>query len=159
MSNPGQDNSLAQSARGQKTTAAGNPGQDRNRFPSKLTQEQQYNAHLELGRFQESQENFDLALNEYQRALEACESHSMLLAGAKNTAKQALAHRRMGQALDRLGRFEQAEIEYSTALKLSPNDPKVWNDAGRSFYLQGRWADAERGSRPPRNSTPTTPGS
>ena len=50
----------------------------------------------------------------------------------------------MASALDRLGRFEQAENEYSTALKLSPNDPKIWNDAGYSFYLQGRWTDAER---------------
>ena len=28
--------------------------------------------------------------------------------------------------------------------KLSPRDPKIWNDAGYSYYLQGRWADAER---------------
>ena len=25
-----------------------------------------------------------------------------------------------------------------------PKDPKTWNDAGYSYYLQGRWADAEQ---------------
>jgi Flp pilus assembly protein TadD len=140
-----QDASLGMGSHGKKT-AADTPGggRDRNGFSDKLTPEQEYNAHLELGRFQESQENFDLALGEYLKALQASESHSTLLGGAKNGTKQALAHRRMGSALDRLGRFEQAENEYSTALKLSPNDPKTWNDAGYSFYMQGRWADAER---------------
>jgi tetratricopeptide (TPR) repeat protein len=49
----------------------------------------------------------------------------------------------MGGALDQLGRFAQAEVHYKKALKLSPKDPKVWNDAGYSYYLQGRWAEAE----------------
>ena len=145
MPGQSQDSSVAVAARGQKP-AAGTAGgtRDKNGFSDKLTPEQQYNAHIELGRFQESQENFDLALGEYLKALEASESRSTLLGGAKNTAKQALAHRRMGSALDRLGRFEQAENEYSTALKLSPNDPKIWNDAGYSYYLQSRWTDSER---------------
>ena len=145
LSGAGQNSSLAQAARStKKAQEKADRAQDRTSFPSKLTREQEYNAHLELGRFQESQENFDLALGEYLKALEACETHSALLEGGKNIAKQAMAHRRMGTALDRLGRFEQAENEYRTALKLSPNDPKVWNDAGYSYYLQGRWADAER---------------
>jgi Tfp pilus assembly protein PilF len=50
----------------------------------------------------------------------------------------------MAGALDRLGRFAQAETHYKKALKLSPRDPKIWNDAGYSLYLQGKWADAER---------------
>src|SRR5262249_12624852 len=102
------------------------------------------NAHIDLGRFQESQENYELALGEYVKALEISESRSPIGAIGKNAPKQALAHRRMGSALDHLGRFEQAENEYRTALKLSPNDPKVWNDDGYSYYLQGRWDDAER---------------
>jgi Flp pilus assembly protein TadD len=116
----------------------------RNGFSEKLTPEQQYNAHLELGRFQESQQNFELALGEYLKALEASESRSTLLGGATNVSKQALAHRRMASALDQLGRFEQAENEYRTALKLSPNDSKIWNDAGYSYYMQGRWDESER---------------
>jgi Flp pilus assembly protein TadD len=121
-----------------------NPPAPNSGFTKKPTREQQYNAHLQLGKFQESEENFEFALAEYQAALQACEPSSPLLGGIKNAAKQALAHRRIGSALDRLGRFEQAENEYRTALKLSPNDPKVWNDAGYSYYLQSRWADAER---------------
>ena len=64
--------------------------------------------------------------------------------GSFGPADSALAHRRMAGALDRLGRFAQAEVHYQKALKLSPRDPKVWNDAGYSYYLQGRWPDAER---------------
>lgn len=117
---------------------------NRTDFHRSVSKEQQYNVHLELGRFQESQENFELALAEYQKALEACERHPLGFGGGKGGAKQALAHRRAGSALDRMGRFEQAENHYKTALKLSPNDPKVWNDAGYSYYLQQRWADSER---------------
>ncbi len=140
-----QDSSLGTAAHGKKPTAGGqSAARTGTAFSDKLTPEQRYNAHLELGRFQESQENFDLALGEYLKAVEASESRPMLLTGAKNPPRQALAHRRMASALDRMGRFEQAENEYSTALKLSPNDPKIWNDAGYSFYMQGRWADSER---------------
>ena len=32
----------------------------------------------------------------------------------------------------------EAEAHYKKALKLTPKDPKVWNDAGYSYYLQGR---------------------
>ena len=52
--------------------------------------------------------------------------------------------RRIGNAYDRLGRFTQAELHYKKALRLSPRDPRIWNDVGYSYYLQGRWADAER---------------
>ena len=51
-----------------------------------------------------------------------------------------------------LGRFAQAETHYQKALKLSPKDPKIWNDAGYSYYLQGRWADAERGAQDGRST-------
>ena len=64
--------------------------------------------------------------------------------GRSGAADEALAHRDIGSAMDRLGRFAQAETHYKKALKLSPKDPKIWNDAGYSYYLQGRWADAER---------------
>ena len=138
-----QDSSIATAARGRKTPDPAARARDRNGFSDKLTPEQEYNAHLELGRFQESQENFDLALGEYLKALEASESRSTLLGGARTSRNRPLPIVGWPQ-LDRLGRFEQAENEYSTALKLSPNDPKIWNDAGYSFYLQGRWSDAER---------------
>ena len=78
---------------------------------------------------------------EYQQGLAACEHKGI---GRTRSADEALAHRRIGNALDRLGRFAQAEMHYKKALRLSPRDPKIWNDAGYSYYLQGRWADAER---------------
>jgi Flp pilus assembly protein TadD len=139
---PPLDAALAPSPRSSK--AKTDPAQDGSGFPAKLSRDQVYSAHLDLGRFQESQENYELAVEEYVKALEVAESRSARMASGKNAAKQALVHRRMGAALDHLGHFERAENEYRTALKISPNDPKVWNDAGYSYYLQGRWADAER---------------
>ena len=63
----------------------------------------------------------------------------------------------MAGALDRLGRFGQAEAHYRSALELSPNDPKVWNDAGYSYYLQGRQADAERSLKTAAKLDPDNP--
>ncbi len=114
---------------------------DPNGFRKDVTQDQRIHVHIDLGRVFESQGNFEAALSEYQQALAACEHRGF---GRTRSADEALAHRRMGNALDRLGRFAQAEVHYKTALKLSPRDPKIWNDAGYSYYLQGRWTDAER---------------
>jgi len=120
------------------------PTEKQTEYRHKPTKEEQYNVHLELGRFLENQDNFELANERVPEALEACEKHASFLAGSKSNEKQAVAHRRMGAVLDRLGRFEQSEIHYRTALKIHPRDPKVWNDAGYSYYLQSRWADSER---------------
>ena len=98
-----------------------------------------------MGRIYEAQGGFEAAIAEYQKALDACAHGGLNLVRGKGLGeKQALAHRRMGAAFDRLGRFAQAEAHYRAALKLHPNDPKVWNDSGYSYYLQGRWIDAER---------------
>src|SRR5262249_46807481 len=83
---------LAPPPRG-KTRTTTEPAQDRSSFPNKLTREQEYNAHIDLGRFQESQENYELALGEYVKALEISESRSPIGAIGKNAPKQALAHR------------------------------------------------------------------
>jgi Flp pilus assembly protein TadD len=114
---------------------------DPNGFRKDVTQDQRIHVHIDFGRVFESQGKFEAALSEYQQALAACEHKGF---GRSRSADEALAHRRMGNALDRLGRFAQAEMHYKQALKLSPRDPKIWNDAGYSYYLQGRWADAER---------------
>ncbi len=110
-------------------------------FHAEATDEQRFHVHLDFGRVFESQGNLDRAVLEYQQALTVVETTRR---GPFRPADEALAHRRMAGALDRLGRFAQAEVHYKKALKLSPKDPKVWNDAGYSYYLQGRWADAER---------------
>jgi len=118
-------------------TKAYNP----NAFRKDVTQDQRIHVHIDFGRVFESQGNFEAALSEYQQGLAACEHKGI---GRTRSADEALAHRRIGNALDRLGRFAQAEVHYKKALRLSPRDPKVWNDTGYSYYLQGRWADAER---------------
>jgi len=110
-------------------------------FHKDVTQDQRIHVHIDFGRVFESQGNFEAALSEYQQALVACEHKGL---GRTRSADEALAQRRIGNALDRLGRFAQAEMHYKKALRLSPRDPKIWNDAGYSYYLQGRWADAER---------------
>ncbi len=114
-------------------------------FHREVSPDQQYNVHLEVGRIYEAQGGFEAAIAEYQKALDACAHGGLSLVRGKGLGeKQSLAHRRMGAAFDRLGRFAQAEVHYRAALKLHPDDHKVWNDSGYSYYLQGRWIDAER---------------
>jgi tetratricopeptide (TPR) repeat protein len=114
-------------------------------FQSKVGPQQQYNVHIEMARVHESQGSNEAAIAEYQQALEVCDQKGSRLAGTTlGPAQQALAERRMAAAYDRMGRFAQAEVHYSKALKLAPADAKVWNDAGYSFYLQSRLDDAER---------------
>jgi Flp pilus assembly protein TadD len=110
-------------------------------FHAKPTDRQRFQVHIDFGRVFEAQGNFDGAVLEYQDALTVIKNGRR---GPYQPADEALAHRRMGGALDRLGRFAQAEVHYKKALKLSPKDSKIWNDAGYSYYLQGRWSDAER---------------
>lgn len=141
------------SSRKTTTTATGTstmpgapvPGGTRTEFHREVGAEQEYNVHVELARFHEAQGDNESAVLEYQKAVDVCEKKGTILAhAALGPAQQSLAQRRMGAALDRLGRFAQAEPHYLKALKLTPKDPKVWNDAGYSDYLQNRLADAER---------------
>ena len=114
---------------------------DPNGFRRDVTQDQRIHVHIDFGRVFENQGNFEAAVSEYQQALAACERKGI---GRSRSADEALAHRRMGNAFDRMGRFAQAEVHYKKALRLSPRDPRIWNDAGYSYYIQGRWAEAER---------------
>jgi len=120
-------------------------------FRETATDRQKFQVHIDFGRVFETQENFDAAVLEYQDALTVLENPKR---GTFQPADEALAQRGMGGALDRLGRFAQAEVHYKKALKLSPKDPKIWNDAGYSYYLQGRWADAEFALRTAGNLAP-----
>jgi Flp pilus assembly protein TadD len=110
-------------------------------FQEKATDRQRFQVHIDFGRVFETQGNIDAAILEYQDALAVVQSKRR---GTLHPADEALAHRRIGGAMDRQGRFAQAETHYKKALKISPKDPKIWNDAGYSYYLQGRWDDAER---------------
>jgi tetratricopeptide (TPR) repeat protein len=113
-------------------------------FHAEATDRQAFQVHIDFGRVFETQGNFDGAVFEYQEAITVVETRRR---GSLGPADRALAHRRMAGALDRLGRFAQAEAHYQKALALSPKDPKIWNDVGYSYYLQGRWPDAERALR------------
>jgi tetratricopeptide (TPR) repeat protein len=113
-------------------------------FHPKATDRQSFQVHVDFGRVFESHGDFDAAVLEYQNALTVIENKKR---GPFQSADLALVHRRIGGALDRLGRFAQAEVHHQKALKASPRDPKVWNDAGYSYYLQGRWPDSEKALR------------
>lgn len=110
-------------------------------FSAEPTEEQRLNVHLDLGKVFDKQGNFEAALLEYQEAMAVAERGGI---GKTRSRDEALVHRRMGNALDGLGRFSQAEVHYKKALKLDPHNVKIWNDAGYSYYLQGRWAEAEQ---------------
>ncbi|MBV8230095.1 MAG: hypothetical protein JO329_08955, partial [Planctomycetaceae bacterium] len=79
-------------------------------FHREVSPDQQYNVHLEVRRIYEAQGGYEAAIAEYQKALDACAHGGLNLVMGKGLGeKQALAHRRMGAAFDRLGRFAQAE--------------------------------------------------
>ncbi len=130
------------------STAGAEPGGPKTDFHREVGPEQEFNVHVELARFHEAQGDNESAVLEYQKAVEVCEKKGSAQAHAKlGPVQQSLAQRRMAGALDRMGRFAQAEPHYLKALKLAPNDPKVWNDSGYSYYLQNRMAEAERAFR------------
>ncbi|WP_165226775.1 tetratricopeptide repeat protein [Aquisphaera insulae] len=117
---------------------------DPNDFKKDVTPGQRLHTHLDLGRALEVSGEFEAALAEYQQALASCERKGL---GRSRSADEALAHRRIAGALDRMGRFAQSEVHFKRSLALNPRDPKTWNDLGYSDYLQGRWADSERALR------------
>ena len=145
---------LAVSAVGCKTIPprpAGDPAENgssslngRTDFRAEVGHDREVSVHLDLARAFEVQGNDEAALTEYQRAVEVAEGPAGGREGRVGNAQRALAQRRMANVLDRLGRFAQAETHYREALRQAPDDPRVWNDAGYSYYLQHRWAEAER---------------
>ena len=93
----------------------------------------------------EAQGQFEAAAVDYQQALAALDKPGGPRGSNRSIAEQkATAHRKLAVVLDRLGRFGESDAHYKAALKLSPDDPKVWNNAGYSQYIQGRWEEAER---------------
>jgi Flp pilus assembly protein TadD len=133
----------------------GDTGVVRTDFRSELEPSEQIDAHLDLARAHEVQGQFEAAVVEYQKALDTVAGRRFR--ARPPAAKRALAHRRMAAALDRLGRFAQAATHYREALRLRPDDPKVWNDHGYSQYLQGRWEEAERSLRTAATLAPDDP--
>src|SRR5262249_49326502 len=102
-------------------------------FHKAATDRQRFQVHVDFGKVFDAQGNGDRALQEYQDALKVAEGRGR---GDLKAADEALAHRRIASTLDRQGQFRQSEPHYQKAMKLAPKDPKVWNDAGYSYYLQ-----------------------
>jgi Flp pilus assembly protein TadD len=136
---------------GAKLSAAAKPKEDtvevkvdpalmKTDFKREPTLDQRVNIHYDLARALETQGQFEPALGEYQKVVEAFPSTTKLRGDAPSRAK---LHRRVAAALDRLGKFDEARDHYRSAKRLAPKDPDVWNDSGYSHYLQGRWDDAE----------------
>ncbi|MDR3636385.1 MAG: tetratricopeptide repeat protein, partial [Isosphaeraceae bacterium] len=126
-------------------------------FHRKATPDQQFNVHLELGKQQMREGQFESALGEFRKALDATTHASGLRTGSHRTEQQALAHRKIGSALGMMGKFTEAEEQLKLAAKLTPNDPRVWNDLGYTYYSQSRWADAERCLRRASKLDPDSP--
>ena len=123
-------------------------------FHKAATDRQKFQVHVDFGKVFDAQGNLDRALQEYQDALKVAEARGR---GGLTAADQSLAHRRIASTLDRRGQFRESEAHYLKAQKLAPKDPKVWNDAGYSYYLQGRWDDAERSLRTALKLAPDDP--
>jgi Flp pilus assembly protein TadD len=121
------------------------PAVTRTGFEPTATPEQRIGVHMELGRGHEQQGEFEAALGDYRNALAALDVPDQSRKTARAApAQKATAHRRMATVLDRLGRFSESEAHYKAAMKLAPDDPKVWNNAGYSQYMQARWEEAEK---------------
>jgi Flp pilus assembly protein TadD len=135
---------VPQSANGLSPAEVAKANDPRSEFHKTATDRQRLQVHLDFGRIFEAQGDFDGAVLEYQDALTVLDTKGR---GEFRAADHAVAHRRMGAALDRLGRFAQAEVHYKKAIRFAPRDPKAWNDVGYSYYLQSRYAEAERALR------------
>ncbi len=56
---------------------------------------------------------------------------------------QAQPHCNLGAVLHRLGRFEEAKIEYARALTLKPDFAEAWSNLGAAFLAGSKFTDAE----------------
>jgi tetratricopeptide (TPR) repeat protein len=131
---------------------------DNNDFRAKVERGQEAGVHLEMGRGYESREQFEIAVVEYQKAIDVLDRPGSDGNSSRPIVEQkATAHRRLAGVLDRQGKFAQSDLHYKAALKLAPDDPKVWNNAGYSYYIQGRWEEAERTLRTAVRLAPNDP--
>lgn len=113
-------------------------------FHRSATDRQRFQVHVDFGKVFEAQGNLEGATQEYREAIKIAEQRRRR---GLNHADAALAHRRLASALDRQGRFGEAEPHYRKAQHLAAKDPRVWNDSGYSYYLQGRLEEAETALR------------
>lgn len=110
-------------------------------FDAKVTKSQAFSTHIAMGKNAASGGDYQLAVNEFQKAIDVSTQSKGHRVDAHSRAE---AHRQLAKSFDHQGRFVEAEEQYHKAQKLAPNDPKVWNDLGYSYYLQRRYDLAEK---------------
>jgi len=89
-----------------------------------------YKAHWHLGMVYISLQDFDLALNEYERAFALNSNDADFLA-------------EMARSLIALGRSEQAIAQLKKAMRMNPRHPSwYWNVLGEAYYEVGRYDEA-----------------
>lgn len=144
----------AEKAADLKADRSADPHVARAGFDSALSAEQRVHAHFDLARAFEAQGKPDAAIAEYRSALD---TFAALGRPRGDAPARARLHRRVAVASDRLGKFDQAREHYQVALRLTPKEPNLWNDAGYSAYLQGRWPEAEKALRRAAELDPSNP--
>ena len=117
---------------------------DNTTFHETATERQKFQVHIDFGKIFDARGNLDRAVQEYQDA-----SRSPRPGDAASSPRpiEALAHRRIASALDRLGRFPQAEEHYKKALKLSPKDARSGTTRATAIISRDAGTDAERALR------------
>ncbi|MGH7199352.1 MAG: tetratricopeptide repeat protein, partial [Planctomycetaceae bacterium] len=88
-------------------------------------------AHLNQGRLEEQQGNYDQARAAYSQVLAVHPEHPE-------------AHHRLGVIADKLQQYDTAQRHYQIALRGTPNDPVLLSDMGYSLLLQQRFDESER---------------
>jgi tetratricopeptide (TPR) repeat protein len=63
-------------------------------------------------------------------------------AQTKKPAGGAAEHANKGVKLAQTGAYEEAIAEFTTALKISPNDARIYNDRGRVYHKTNRFPEA-----------------
>ena len=112
-------------------------------FHAQATDRQSFQVHIDFGRVFESQGDFDAAVSNIRTLSPSSKTKKR---GPFQPADLAWLTGAWGRSRP-IRPFAQAEVHYQQALRAAPKDPKVWNDAGYSYYLQGRWSDAEKALR------------
>lgn len=92
--------------------------------------------------------SLELALKLDQRRLGLDREQTVSLAGLRVDAKSPLKlYNGLGVLADLRNDFPQAESYYRLALQIEPRSALVHNSQGYSYYLAGRWPEAERAYR------------
>jgi Flp pilus assembly protein TadD len=133
-------------------------GVSRTMFQAEPNAAQASGVPLQIGKGHEAAGQLEAAVQDYEQAIDSLEKPGRWRRNAGSiNAERSEAHRRLAGVFDHLGKFAQADVHYKEAIKLTPRDYKVWNNAGYSQFIQGLFADAERTLRTARRLAPDDP--